>query len=457
MTSIRAYRQQLAERVQEINGLKDDKAKLTSQLMEAKSIIEQLQAKDKDKSLKLKELDNSVKTYRTKYESLQEILSTMEVRCSHEKTEFFTKTLEWSCDNCHENQPKGAKMIGCRICNFDYCQKCGGEPNRRVYHFDRDSKVPWGVAVDFDDHIDKWKITRIETGSQFDTKGIVIGWRIHKVNRYNMTEKNRDKLLDILKHGRKCIIEFDITPSAGESYVKRKTRSMSMHSRNASRKTSSPNYTHLSIGKVQIAGTWYKAAIQSCQMATILDSFEAAKDDMVGKVVRNLKPTLVKYKKKDVEPMPALPTGITGLFHRTSSEEQATEQATMQTDTTEYVSSVPSGSSSQAGMKVIKPMGDMRDPSWDSANQADVPTHDGRKPGVDFSSKKDFISDSLSDSPSNNSLPTYSESGGGVMPLNSSDTLAKAEEILRKKSEDGRPPARSREYSRKRGFTRELA
>ena len=77
---------------------------------------------------------------------------------------------------------------------------------------------------------------------------------------------------------------------------------MSMHSRNASRRTSSPNYTHLSIGKVQIAGTWYNAAIQSCQMATILDSFEAAKDDMVGKVVRNLKPTLVKYKKKDVEP-----------------------------------------------------------------------------------------------------------------------------------------------------------
>ena len=99
---------------------------------------------------------------------------------------------------------------------------------------------------------------------------------------------------------------------------------------------------------------------------------------------------------------------------------------------------------------------------------------DGRKPGVDFSSKKDFISDSLSDSPSNNSQPTYSESGGGVnssiqkkfpfhihiqcevMPLNSSDTLAKAEEILRKKSEDGRPPARSREYSRKRGYTREI-
>ena len=68
--------------------------------------------------------------------------------------------------------------------------------------------------------------------------------------------------------------------------------------------------------------------------------------------------------------MPALPTGITGLFHRTSSE----EQATMQTDTTEYVSSVPSGSSSQAGMKVIKPMGDMGDPSWDAANRADVPT-----------------------------------------------------------------------------------
>merc|ERR1719232_2211712 len=81
------------------------------------------------------------------------------------------------------------------------------------------------------------------------------------------------------------------------------TRAMKSPRKNAAR--DEPKM-HLELGKVQLAGTWYKAAIASSQMATILESKDAEKDDVVGRVIRNLRPALVSYQNEDGEIWPKI-------------------------------------------------------------------------------------------------------------------------------------------------------
>jgi len=78
-----------------------------------------------------------------------------------------------------------------------------------TFKFKENSVEPWGAAIGFRKDMAQWKVTRISDSGQFFRLGVRKGWRVVKVDDYELIPPHKDKILQILRWGKACTIKFE--------------------------------------------------------------------------------------------------------------------------------------------------------------------------------------------------------------------------------------------------------
>jgi len=121
------------------------------------------------------------------------------------------------CERCGANlqvQLSAKAKAGTRIRNeMSQMQYPEDFPNlvccKSEVKFAPNLEAPWGIACNFAEPlVSLWKVTRVTPNQQAYTKGVVRGWRMLKVNDTEVTQDNKEDVLNILKTGGECKICF---------------------------------------------------------------------------------------------------------------------------------------------------------------------------------------------------------------------------------------------------------
>jgi len=71
---------------------------------------------------------------------------------------------------------------------------------------------PWGCCVNFDNHWSEWKITKMLKGQQAHHHGVDMGWRVRRVNNFEVSPYTCKEVKRILERGHECTITFETDP-----------------------------------------------------------------------------------------------------------------------------------------------------------------------------------------------------------------------------------------------------
>ena len=67
-------------------------------------------------------------------------------------------------------------------------------------------------AVSDKKHISDWRVMLMDSTLQFYKKGVRIGWRLVKINGYDLLEGSEEVFRDMIKSGDACTIVFEVPP-----------------------------------------------------------------------------------------------------------------------------------------------------------------------------------------------------------------------------------------------------